>query len=331
MSLLSAYLRGAKIEVVRYAQTPTGLLAVLNLNGSYVTRLWNCGSSKTSERLLEALQGKNLEALLTEDDLYRFFERVGQFTLKDGKAYYKDEAIHPVLARRILHFLKEGKSLEPFCLFIERLRTNPSEESIETFYEVLDRYKFPILPDGRFLGYKAVKRDYYDCHTGKTFRYLVGTKHSEARSEVNNDRKVGCGKGIHVGAFTYAKDFGGESKRLMGVACCPSNVVVVPEDCSWQKIRLSEVEIIKEFETFEELYDSLVDEYGEQFVSEGGQNLLVPKVEVRVQRERERETYSELNLDDDDDESEAWDDDDDGSWSCPYCEEKDECSGECLK
>lgn len=277
MTLLNAYLSGMSVKLIRYAQTPEGLMAILSVNGQYVTRHWNASKTRTAERLLAALKQGNVEFLLTEDDLYKHFERAGEFVLKEGKAYYKDEPVHPVLARRIVHFIREGKSLEPFALFVERLRSNPSGEAIETFYEVLDRYQFPILPDGRFLGYKAVKKDYYDIHTGKTFRYLVGTTHKESRSVVNPDRAVGCGRGIHVGTFAYASSFGGHEARFMGVACCPSDVVVVPSDCSWQKIRLSKVEVVKEFETREELWDALVSEHGEQFVGESGASLLIQK------------------------------------------------------
>jgi hypothetical protein len=99
----------------------------------------------------------------------------------------------------------------------------------------------PITEDGRFLAYKWVRSNYFDCHTG-TFNNSVGKVCKMPRNKVNDDRTQTCSDGLHVCTHAYTK-FG---ERLMVVAVNPRDVVSVPNDYDNAKMRVCEYEVMYE-------------------------------------------------------------------------------------
>lgn len=81
---------------------------------------------------------------------------------------------------------------------------------------------------------------------------------------MNGNRSVGCGHGLHVGAFDYAKSYGGidldddeggNGNKLMICKVNPRDVVSVPTDSRFQKLRCCRYEVVSEFE---DLFKSVV-------------------------------------------------------------------------
>ena len=54
------------------------------------------------------------------------------------------------------------------------------------------------------------------------------------RTQVNGDRHNGCSTGLHVGTWDYASTFG---PKTLIVSVNPRDVVSVPKDCGYQKLR----------------------------------------------------------------------------------------------
>lgn len=75
---------------------------------------------------------------------------------------------------------------------------------------------------------------FVDCHSG-TFDNTPGLVVSMDREKVDPDTNVGCSYGLHVGAYSYASTFGPVTLKVI---VNPMDVVSVPDDCNWQKIRV---------------------------------------------------------------------------------------------
>lgn len=161
----------------------------------------------------------------------------------DGRIVYRGKVLDNALTRIINEMQTEGYDATPFINFLNRLMKNPSSRSVEQLYNFLSHGNFPITPDGYFLGYKGVRSDYKDVHSGR-FLNTVGSVHSVPRNEVDDDPSKGCSYGFHVGTQDYARNWG---ERMMIVKVDPANCVSVPHDCGHQKLRCCEYEVVSEF------------------------------------------------------------------------------------
>lgn len=162
------------------------------------------------------------------------FNAAGTALLFDGREV--PESIN----RRVLAMVAAGESPAPLFNFYERLSRNPSWRSVQQLYTFLQHMNIPLLPDGRFLAYKGVNMDFTDCHSG-TFVNKPGAIHRMPRNEISDDPNTACHVGFHVGALSYAQDFG---PRVVVCRVDPEHVVCVPYDESARKMRVCEYEVM---------------------------------------------------------------------------------------
>ena len=80
----------------------------------------------------------------------------------------------------------------------------------------------------------------------------VGDVVSMPREEVQDDPQTGCSTGLHVGTYEYASQFA--DGVLVRVAVAPEDVVSIPLDCEWQKLRACKYVVL-------ETEDRPVDEF----------------------------------------------------------------------
>jgi hypothetical protein len=137
--------------------------------------------------------------------------------------------------------------------FLELLAENPSSASREHLFTWLAGRDFAITPEGHLLGYKGVRDDPQNTsvHPGTTtvngvehtghIPNPVGAVIEMPRAKVSGDREVGCSTGLHVGTYAYAKGWG---QRLLLVAVNPADVVSVPRDAEFQKMRVSRYKVL---------------------------------------------------------------------------------------
>ncbi len=165
---------------------------------------------------------------------------------EDGEIFVDGEQVHGCVATRIFEFMKEKLPHEPLLKFVRRLRNNPSNNSVNRLYACLEKNHHPILEDGRFLAYKAVRGDYLDKYSG-TFDNSPGKWCEMPRNKVNDDPNALCSHGLHIASFAYAQGF--QSKvgdRMVEVAVDPADIVSVPTDYNDQKMRVSKYEVIRD-------------------------------------------------------------------------------------
>lgn len=170
---------------------------------------------------------------------------------------YDGDPIEGTIGEHLIALARAGKPVDSLVNFLDKVSQNPSENSRKQFYDFISRHNLTLTPEGDVIAYKGVKVDAdgtpRSIHAGPgivdgvTFTHDHLPNHKGAivsipRSYVDGNQEVGCSRGLHVGAFSYASSFA----QGMTLTCKvnPRDVVSVPEDCQWQKIRVSRYEVI---------------------------------------------------------------------------------------
>ena len=196
----------------------------------------------------------------------------GDFACKGGVLTYQGEELVPVIAERMIRLMKNGFSCRSMMKFIENLYQNPSHTSVTQLYDFLEHRSLVITDDGHFIAYKALRRwdgetkvgkdgreikkgDLVDLYTS-SIRNNVGDKPSMPRRLVSDDIDSHCSSGFHCGSYNFAKDFGGDTPMAL-VKINPKDVVSVPRDSDCQKVRISNYEVVAEYD--QEILKEVVD------------------------------------------------------------------------
>ena len=218
--------------------------------------------SATSDELLEMIDIEKAVATFSD----------GLVEIKNGQVTYEGEAVHGSISKRILEFMSKGLPFQPLVIFLKNLMENPSMQSQKELYDFLEHESLPITEDGYFLAYKAVRSDYMDKYRG-TFDNHVGNVCEMTRSKVDDDRSRGCSNGLHAGALNYVAGYGSveSNDKIVIVKINPKDVVSVPSDCNYEKLRTCRYEVVGEYqgELLKPLYNAslengVYDEYDDE-------------------------------------------------------------------
>ena len=196
--------------------------------------------------------------------------------VEDGVVYYDGTEVYGALTNKLLALLDQGFDATPWIKFLDNLMKNPSYRSRQCLYEFLDHFNAPITPDGKFIAFKRVGSDYKDIHSC-TYDNSVGNTIKMDRSKVDDDPQNTCSAGLHVCADEYLKGYANNSSsRTLVVEVNPADVVAVPYDYNFSKMRVCEYKVIAEIdpkdipsiledETYgwdEDEYDEVEEDYG---------------------------------------------------------------------
>lgn len=205
-----------------------------------------------------------------------------ELVFRSGKLYLRDTEVDESLAKEIATLVVNGMPRNGMVNFIYRLydsvRTpNGKRVSARVRSELLGFVKrngIVVDSNGDIISYKAVKENYYDKHTGKTFKNTPGTRVWMDFGDVDDNMNVGCSKGLHCGSLDYVAGFGWGNDRIVVVRVDPADVVSVPSDCSHQKLRCCAYTVIGDYEgelkqrvyeatdNVDDMYDDDYDRYG---------------------------------------------------------------------
>lgn len=174
----------------------------------------------------------------------------------DDVIHYRGEPLYGTLADDIFAYHNSGQPVEGIIAFLNNLMDNPSRNSREQLYEFLNRHNFEITPTGNFRAYKGVMEDFRSIHAGPGYvngeffendhlDNSPGNNLFMPREDVLDNPVQGCGPGLHVGTYNYARQFSHSGKVVL-VEVNPSDVVSVPHDSDWQKIRTSYYTVVEE-------------------------------------------------------------------------------------
>lgn len=214
----------------------------------------------------------------------RKFRTLSDRVTTDGsEVYFDGDPIDGSLAQYILKLLREdaqkaasffdgggtaaeettegGATWEALIKFLESLYANPNEQSRNSLYEFITRYGLTIRKDGSFIAYKGLNEEFGshnrgygivdDVEVNGVLMNLPGSVLRFPRRDVDSNTSVGCSQGLHAGTHAYATQWA-RGGKLVAVAIKPINVVSVPDDCTFQKLRVCEYEVLNEVDPLEE-------------------------------------------------------------------------------
>ena len=245
------------IKVKRNTMTVTARIVNPDPQSGYITVVLDGKSysinagSKLFTNALEAFKVNDWDAFISfvnpEIRLKSLYAKYEGIEVKDGNLYVFDEPVHSTLATRVLSFLEAGLDCVHLFKFILKLNLNPSKRAVDELYTFLEHRALPITDNGNFLAYKAVREDYSDKYSGK-FINTIDAVLEMPRNKVDDDKNIGCSYGFHAGTVEYAKDFMGREGHLMIVEINPADVVSIPTDCQFQKLRTCKYKVVGEYE-----------------------------------------------------------------------------------
>jgi len=146
-------------------------------------------------------------------------------------------------ASKLIDYVAMYEKTDIIDKFKKRLDKNPSKSAQRNLLQFLSYHGASLLEDGRFLAYKYLQDSFRDCHTGK-FNYSPGKTVTMPRHEVVEDPKIACAAGLHAGSWSYS----GGHKTVVVCAIDPADVVSVPDDYGYQKIRCCKIKSLKKVE-----------------------------------------------------------------------------------
>jgi hypothetical protein len=200
--------------------------------------------------ILERLPSATAEELLDVVDVQKAVATFsdGLVEIKNGQVLYEGEEVHGSISKRILEFMSKGLPFQPLVNFLNNLMENPSMQSQKELYDFLEHENLAVTSDGYFLAYKAVRSDFKDKYRG-VFDNSVGKVCEMTRSKVDDDRGRGCSNGLHAGALNYVAGYGSleNGDRIVIVKINPKDVVSVPSDCNYEKLRTCRYEVVAEY------------------------------------------------------------------------------------
>lgn len=189
--------------------------------------------------------------------------------VKYGAVYFEGSPIHNTLTDKLLELLEAGFDVTPWVNFLENLMENPSYRSREALYDFLEHFSAPLTEDGCFIAFKRVRGNFKDIHTGK-FDNSPGQVLTMPRSQVDDDNQRTCSAGLHVCADEYLTGFANHSdNKTVVVKVNPRDVVSVPYDYNFSKMRTCGYEVLREIEPKDVEYvqgQTFYGDYDENFM-----------------------------------------------------------------
>lgn len=213
--------------------------------------------------------------------------------------FFDGDILRSELAEIISEMLDEGRGddLAAVAKFLENAAANQSMGAIDAMYRWITNRDMILTSEGTFLAYKGVRKDAAGnvvsitrgtaLVDGEEFTgnipNPVGAVITMPRSEVTADTAVACGPGLHAGTYSYARSFAGRNAPMLLVEINPRDVVSVPSDSSFQKLRVSRYKVLEHIEDrqesryyeFEEPVENDGDFTEEGAVDEQGETELV--------------------------------------------------------
>ena len=213
-------------------------------------------SHENYDKLLAYLENGNVEHFEASYDIASTVEHYcdGYVHVDNGELSWQGITMPELFTDRILQMRREGFNIDPMLNFLDNMNDNPSDQAIVELFDFMQNKHLPITDDGHFLAYKAVSPDFKDIYTGGIDN-SVGEEISIDRSKVDNNRDKHCSAGLHVGAIDYVKSYGGidldeDNDGGNQIVICkvnPADVVSVPSDAKFQKLRTCRYEVVSLF------------------------------------------------------------------------------------
>lgn len=196
--------------------------------------------------LIEENKLTKLPDFLDNSKVFNFVGELEGFSIKDKILCYQEKPVPSTLANKILEIYHNSQDVSALVNFWKHLDQNPNKETRADLYDFLNKDEHCILPDGSFIAYRSVKRNFFDIYTG-TIDNSIGKIVTLPKGNVNNNKSNSCGAGLHVASVKMAVQFGGNNSRLLAVKVFPQDVVVaINPESSHAYLRTCKYEVLCE-------------------------------------------------------------------------------------
>ena len=223
----------------------------------------------------------------------------GRVTVRGNTVLLDGRELHSAEAKKLVDLVSEGATnIDRWFRFIEKLYNNPSYHCRQQAYNFISHTGMPMTENGNLIGYKGVADDYKDKYSGK-FDNSVGQVLHMSRTDVDDNPNHGCSSGFHVGSHDYADQWAGSDGRLMIVEYSPTDIVSVPDESGYGKLRVCRYKVIAESSSRSKLNDG---SYGyesnkTQHIWELIDNLAYGMEPYRIPIDRIQEEYPDADTD----------------------------------
>ncbi len=174
----------------------------------------------------------------------------GKVKVVGSTVFYAGEPLHSTLALKMVTMMDEGFDGAPLARFLDNIMLNPTKTSRDCLFDFITQFDAPITEDGCFVAFKGVRDDYGSCHAnrdGTRMDNTPGKTVTMLRSDCVEDPSETCSAGLHVCASHYLDSFW-TSKRVIAVKVHPRDVVSVPHDYNFSKMRVCEYLVLGDIE-----------------------------------------------------------------------------------
>lgn len=194
----------------------------------------------------------------------RFEQLSERVKVAHGRVFFDGDEIDSALTQHIVRCLRypEDGDWRALVAFLENIQLNPNEHSREQLFTWLDRHEFTVTLDGHIIAYKGVNADLTSRRSGPgivngvamhgNLPNNVGNVVEMPREKVHHDPSQGCSAGLHAADYDFADGYARDGGAVVKIAVNPRDVVSVPTDSDWSKVRCCRyrvLEVIQEPET----------------------------------------------------------------------------------
>lgn len=244
-----------KLKAVKTISLPSALVVAIG-GDSYEVKVSHPEYAKIKAQLesVEAIDAETEKALLVLIN-GEVVEKVkewsdGRLEIKNGVVRWEGKALQGRLANVLIATAQSGdtEALSRFGKFIDKVNQAISYKVTTRLFNFLDANNLRIDSEGDIIGFKVVRANYTDKHTG-TFDNSVGQVVSMPRNQVDDRDEVECSYGLHFCSYDYVKSFSNNGDRLVLVKVDPRDFCSVPPDYNYTKARVCRYKVIEDVTT----------------------------------------------------------------------------------
>lgn len=204
-------------------------------------KIYAAGSAEYDQAKALIVEGDEVGLYNLANSLEDAVKAYKGFRVENDVVFVNNEPLPATLGKRLKGFADEGADYNYLLKFWENLKLNPSYNSVNSLFDFLENVHCPVTKDGLIQCYKVVRSDYLDKYS-KTISNKPGTTVKVPRHTVDDNRENHCSTGIHAGGLSYVRWYGDQSDgdRIVKIFIDPKNVVSVPVDRNFTKIRVCE-------------------------------------------------------------------------------------------
>lgn len=251
--------------IYKITSSEAGVVAgsIVNLH-THEIRLFD-SSNPLYDLIREYINSGDLENAFRCSDMSEYIKTESTFISENisydsiGNLFFKESLLPSGITDTMLKAIKSGNrsAISALAQFVERVVKSATNTSKEALFSWIRDRSLSVSEDGCFIAYKGVTPSLKSITAGPG--YVNGEEvHGHLDNSIGNvvsidrnyvEQEVGeaCGPGLHAGTYSFAESFSKNFSKdgvVVAVKIKPENVVSVPWDSNYQKLRVCEYEVI---------------------------------------------------------------------------------------